>query len=199
MKKLIVIILSGILLCGVAYSQEAPEGLFINSKAPDFKGKDQNGLDIRLKDLLKKGRVVLLFYQGYWNPACNKELKAFADSLELITSKKATLVAVTPEQKEGVTKTIENTKATFSILTDEQMKITKAYEVDLELSETNVKRYKNGGIDILENNGKNGAFLPIPAVYVISKESSILYRFFNTDTKKRATVAEILKVLDKEL
>ena len=39
-----------------AYGQSAPEGLFIDSKAPDFKAKDQYGQEIRLKDLLKKGK-----------------------------------------------------------------------------------------------------------------------------------------------
>jgi peroxiredoxin len=199
MKRLIISIFFGLFAATIVRAQEAPEGLFINSKAPDFKGKDQNGVDIRLKDLLKKGKVVLVFYRGNWCPFCNKELKALADSLQLIKAKGATLIAVTPEQQEGIKKTIENTKAEFSIISDEQLKIMKAYEVEFELSEVNIKRYKNGGIDINENNGKNGAFLPIPAVYVINKESSIVYRFFNADYKKRPTVAEILTVLDKEL
>ena len=42
-------------------AQEAPEGLFINSKAPDFKGTDQFGKEIRLKDAIKQGKVVLVF------------------------------------------------------------------------------------------------------------------------------------------
>ncbi len=199
MKRLIVIIFFGLLAAMTVNAQEAPEGLFINSKAPDFKGKDQNGMDIRLKDLLKKGKVVLVFYRGYWCPFCNKELKSISDSLQLIKEKGATLIAVTPEQPESIKKTIENTKAEFSIISDEQLKIMKSYEVDFELSEVNIKRYKNGGIDINEINGKNGAFLPIPAVYIINKESSIIYRFFNSDYKKRPTVAEILTVLEKEL
>ena len=51
-------------------AQQAPEGLFIASKAPDFKAKDQKGEEVRLKDLLKKGKVVLVFYRGYWCPFC---------------------------------------------------------------------------------------------------------------------------------
>ena len=39
-------------------AQGAPEGLFISSKAPDFRAKDQYGTEIRLKELLKKGKVV---------------------------------------------------------------------------------------------------------------------------------------------
>src|SRR6476619_7893577 len=83
-----------------AFSQEKPEGLFINSKAYDFKGKDQNGNDVSLKDMRKKGNVVVLFYRGYWCPFCNRELKRFQDSLELIKAKGAQVVAITPESQE---------------------------------------------------------------------------------------------------
>ena len=58
--------LSGLLITCIAWSQETPEGLFINSKAPDFRAKDQSGLEVHLKDLLKKGEVVLVFYRGQW-------------------------------------------------------------------------------------------------------------------------------------
>ena len=59
MKKLILLPLF-VLSAGILIAQEAPEGLFLNSKAPDFKAKDQNGADVRLKDLLKKGKVLLV-------------------------------------------------------------------------------------------------------------------------------------------
>src|SRR5689334_3030847 len=82
------------------FAQSAPEGLFISSKAPDFKAKDQHGQEIRLKELLKKGKVVLVFYRGYWCPYCNKELSHLQDSLSLITEKGATLVAIAAEKPE---------------------------------------------------------------------------------------------------
>jgi peroxiredoxin len=48
-----------------------------------------------------------------------------------------------------------------------------------------------------ENNGKkNGNFLPVPAVYVIDKEASIKYRFFQPDYRKRPSVKEILDNLN---
>ena len=92
-------------------AQEKPEGLFINSKAPDFKAKDQNGNEIVLKDIRKKGPVVLLFYRGYWCPYCSKELQKLEDSLSLIKEKGAQIIAVTPEKQEGISKTLEKTKA----------------------------------------------------------------------------------------
>lgn len=191
MKKatfLSLVLLSGFFL----FAQEAPEGLFLNSKAPDFKAKDQHGNEVRLKDLLKKGKVVLVFYRGEWCPYCNKNLKRLEDSLKLIIDKGATLVAVSPEQPESIAKTIEKTKAEYTILHDENLKIMKAYEVEFEVPENTLKRYRNGGIKIDEVNGKNGNYLPVPATYVIDKEGSVIYRFFNQDYKKRPSVKEIL-------
>ena len=175
-----------------AIAQSAPEGLFIDSKAPDFKAKDQYGQVIRLKDVLKKGKVVLVFYRGQWCPYCNKELKRLEDSLQLIKDKGATLIAVSPEKPENVTKTVEKTSATYSILFDDGLKIMKAYDVAFEISENVLTRYKNAGLDVEANNGTNGKYLPVPAVYIIDKESMVTYRFFEPDYKKRASVKEIL-------
>ena len=178
-----------------AFAQEAPEGLFLNSKAPDFKAKDQNGNEVRLKDLLKKGKVVLVFYRGQWCPYCNKHLKRLEDSLQLIKDKGAMVVAVTPEKPESVAATVEKTKAEFPILYDEDLKIMKAYDVEFKVPENTLTRYRNAGIKIDENNGKNGNYLPVPATYIIDKESTVVYRFFNQDYKKRPSVQEILNAL----
>jgi peroxiredoxin len=177
-------------------AQEAPEGLFINSKAPNFKAKDQNGKVVELKDLLKKGKVVLIFYRGQWCPYCNMYLKKLEDSLQLIKDKGAIVIAITPELPENILKTIEKTKADYSILYDEDLKIMKAYDVEFEVPENVLTRYRNSGIKIDENNGrKNGNFLPIPATYIIDKEANITYRFFQPDYKRRPSIKEILNNL----
>lgn len=191
MKKILMVAL-GLLLFVYVKAQTAPEGLFISSKAPDFKAKDQNGNEIRLKDLLKKGKVVLVFYRGNWCPYCNKELSRLQDSLSLIQAKGATLLAVSPEKPEGISQTTEKTKAEYPILHDEGLKIMKAYDVAFEVPENTITRYKNAGLDIEKNNGSNGKYLPVPAVYVIDQEQTVRYRFFDTDYKKRPSVQEIL-------
>ena len=174
-------------------AQEKPEGLFINSKAPDFKANDQYGNEIRLKDVLKDSLVVLVFYRGQWCPYCNRQLKKLEDSLQLIKEKGARLIAITPEKPEFISKTIEKTKASYPLLYDKEMKIMKAYAVSFEVDERTVSRYKNADIDLAgANEQKDKVYLPIPAVYIISKEGSILYRFFDADYKKRPTVKEII-------
>ncbi len=193
--KRIILLLSTLFIICATWSQKTPEGLFIDSKAPDFRSKDQTGLEVHLKDLLKRGEVVLVFYRGQWCPYCNRELKRLEDSLQQIIAKGATLIAVTPEKPESITKTIEKTAASYSILYDDGLKIMKAYDVAFEVDDNTLTRYHNTGIDIEANNGKNGKYLPVPAVYIINQQSTIIYRYFEPDYKKRPSVKEILEHL----
>jgi len=195
MRRLIFLLI-GSVFSFLTNAQEKPEGLFINSKAPDFKATDQYGKEIRLKDVLKDSVVVLIFYRGQWCPYCNKQLKRLEDSLQLIKDKKAKLIAITPEKTENISKTIEKTKASYSLLHDKEMKIMKAYAVAFEVDERTLSRYKNADIDLLTANGqKDKVYLPVPAVYIINKEGTITYRFFEADYKKRPSVSEILENL----
>ena len=195
MRK-IVCLVSGILFSIFLPAQERPEGLFINSKAPDFRAKDQHQQEIRLKDVLKDSLVVLIFYRGQWCPYCNKYLSKLEDSLLLINKKGARLIAISPEKPENIKLTIEKTKASYPLIYDKDMKIMKAYDVAFEVDERTVNRYKNADIDLAAANGqKDKVFLPVPALYIINKEGAIIYRYFEPDYKKRLPVIEILEQL----
>lgn len=177
------------------YAQE-PKGLNVDDPAPAFTSNDQNGKSITLGDQLRKGPVVLVFYRGQWCPYCNRQLKKLEDSLSLITAKGATLIAISPENIENINKTIEKTKASYPILHDEGLKIMKSYDVALPVDNKTIEKYKEYGIDFNKVNGDaNGANLPVPAIYVISKEGKIVFRHFDKNYTKRASVAEILEHL----
>ncbi|MEO8770827.1 MAG: peroxiredoxin-like family protein [Ferruginibacter sp.] len=194
MKLLFVSILS-VLSSFIAVAQNQPHGIAENQKAPDFTAKDQNGKMISLKAALKKGPVVVVFYRGQWCPYCNRELKMLEDSLSFFQAKGATVIAVTPEIQKNIEKTIEKTKATYSILYDDGLSIMKSYDVAFTLDSSMIGKFKGYGIDLNESNGANGNNLPVPAVYVINKEGMIVYRHFDPDYTKRATVKEILSHL----
>jgi peroxiredoxin len=195
MKQFLVAI-SLFLTASMIHAQDKPEGLFLNAKAPDFKLKDQSGVEVASKNLRKKGPVVVVFYRGNWCPYCNKELKNLQDSLSMITERGASVVAITPEAEAGIAKTIEKTGAVFPILWDAEMKVSKGYAVSYEVDEKLAARYKNFGTNLLENNAQKGkAYLPVPAVYIISEDGFVTYRYFESDYKKRPTVKELLAQL----
>ncbi len=190
MKKILFHLL---IVCNLqSYSQTYPGGLNIKDNAPDFSATDQTGKRINLKKQLKKGNVVLVFYRGQWCPYCNKQLKQLEDSITLIKAKGATVLAITPELPESISKTIVKTKASYPVLYDEGLKIMNAYKVAFRVDDKTVEKYKGYGIDFLKANGNNGANLPVPAVYVINKKGKIVYKFFDVNYTKRSSVKDIL-------
>ncbi len=192
MKKSVITLFSVFILFA-AFAQEKPEGLFINSKAADFKAQDQNGKEVSMKELRKKGNVVVIFYRGNWCPYCNRQLKKLQDSLEQIVAKGASIVAITPEGPEGIDSTVAKTGATFPLIYDKDMKIAKAYQVSYKVDDRTLGRYKNAGIDLLKNNNQaKDAYLPVPAVYIVNTDGAVTFRYFEEDYKKRVTVKDIL-------
>ncbi len=194
MKKFIITLVAATFIF-FSHAQTKPAGLQVNDRAPEFTAKDQNGKVISLKDKLKEGKVVLIFYRGQWCPYCNKELTHMEDSLSLVTSKGATVIAITPEMPANVEKTIGKTKATYSIVSDDNLKIMKDYDVAYAVDPGTIEKYKSYGIDFSSANGSNGANLPVPAVYIIDKKGNITYRYFDADYTKRPSVLEIVEHL----
>ena len=131
-----------------------PEGLKVGDIAPEFTTKDQDGKTIDLKQALKRGPVVMLFYRGQWCPYCNKQLSHFSDSLQSIIAKGAMLLAITPETAENIKKTVEKTKTVFPVIEDGTMNIMRSYKVNFAVDEKTIARYKGYGIDFDKENYK---------------------------------------------
>jgi len=164
-----------------------PSGLKVGDQAPSFTAVDQFGEKVSLEESLKKGKVILTFYRGAWCRYCIKQFLEYQDSLYLIQAKGATLIAITPEHEDGVAKTTSISKATFSILHDDQLQIMLSYKV---ISEEKVQEYKSGyektGVDNQEK------FLPVPATYIINQNGKIDFVYFDPNYRIRVTINELL-------
>ncbi len=176
----------------ICLSQTYPKGLIKGDKAPLFEAKDLSGKTIKLKELLKKGDVVLVFYRGQWCPYCNKFLSQLEDSLSMIKDKGATVLAISPEIADGIKETINKSKASYPVLSDDGLKIMNMYKVNFSLSDKMLETYKSYNMDFNKLNGANGNNLPVPATYIIGKNGMIKYAYFNPDYSKRPPIKEIL-------
>lgn len=173
-----------------------PVGLSEGDKAPGFTGYDQTGKQVTLKSFLDKGPVVLFFYRGNWCPACNKQLKAYQDSINMITDLGATVVAITPESIEFVEQTVKLLSLTYTVVYDCQEQIMKDYnvmfDVTKDFNELVSDRLK---VNIAEHNGHSPAHLPVAATYIINKGGIITAGYFDPDYHNRASVMWIIRKL----
>jgi len=119
------------------------------------------------------------------------------DSLQLITEKGTTVLAITPEVPESIDKMEEESNASFSIIHDGNYELMKRYKTAFIIDDKLMEKYRNIGVDVKvqKANQNENYILPVPATYVISKDGLIDYAYFNTNYKERASVKEILRQL----
>lgn len=177
------------------FSQGQPEGLFLGAKAPDFTRPDQFGREVKLREEARKQKLVLVFYRGYWCPHCMRLLSRIQDSIAMFTEKGAAVIAVSPESALNRDKTLEKTKAGFPLIQDTGLAIIQKYDLAYELSANQLARYRSGGLDIPSINEPNGPYLPIPSVFIIGKDYSIIFRFFDPEHKNKISVKQLLENL----
>jgi peroxiredoxin Q/BCP len=102
--------------------------LKVGDKAPEFSLPDQDGKKVTLKDL--KGRqVVLYFYPKDDTPGCTKEACSFRDSLGPIKKAGAVVLGVSLDDGSSHQRFIAKYGLPFSLLSDEDTAVSKAYGV----------------------------------------------------------------------
>lgn len=171
-------------------------GLAVGAIAPEFSAVDSHNNKFTLSEKLKQGPVVVIFYRGNWCPVCTQHLGKVQDSLDIITKTGATVVAVSPERPENSEKMQEKTGAKFALLYDEGYKISEAFDVDF--NPTKVEKFKYNKFlkaDLVEAHSDDSERLPIPATFILNKDGKVIWRHFNPNYKKRASVKSIFMAL----
>ena len=104
------------------------------SKAPDFTLPSSAGKEIGLKDFLTKKKVVLYFYPKDDTPGCTVEACGFRDKFKEIEKEGAVILGVSPDGEAAHKKFIGKFKLPFTLLSDEDKKLCKAYGVWIKKS-----------------------------------------------------------------
>lgn len=183
---------------GIDTGSLIPQGLTRGDVAPSFRALTERGDSIDLGGLLQEKPVVLMFYRGQWCPVCNKYLKRLEDSVGMIRKAGAKILAVTPETRANAAKMRQKTNSSVTIIPDTSQAIMEAYHVGFDVTGSYARKIEQGfDVSIASNNGDKNARLPIPATFVINQDGQIVWRFFNPDYKKRASVRGILGALKK--
>ncbi|MDB0011501.1 AhpC/TSA family protein [Crocinitomicaceae bacterium] len=185
-----------VLISLVSFAQtETINTLKIGDKAPLFEAISYSNNEVKLKNLIDSGKVVLVFYRGAWCPYCNKHMSNLQDSLNLIIEKGASLITISPEVESSVEESISKSNATFEIISDKNYQIMNQYGVSFKVKEAILTKYKLFGINLEEANGNDDNILPVPATFIINQNGTIEYIHFDENYKERLSVSEIIKHL----
>jgi len=180
----------------LARNMPAP-GIRVGEKAPDFVLNNALGKSVNLKDRLKQGPVVLVFYRGAWCPFCNMHLHTLQQSLPEFKKYGAQLITITPQTPDKSVEQFKEKGYPFEVLSDLNSKVMKDYKLYFELPADLVEVYKNHGLDIEAFNGKGRNVLPVPGSFVIDKNGFVHAMQAETDYLKRMEPSAIIDALKK--
>lgn len=145
----------------------------IGDKAPDFKGKNQNGETISLKDFKGK-KVILYFYPKDDTPGCTAESCNLRDNYAGLKKKGYEIIGVSADDEKSHKKFADKYALPFSLIADTEKEILQAYDAWGEKS-----MYGKKYMGILRK------------TYVIDEKGKIEKIFDKVDTKNHAE--QILK------
>jgi peroxiredoxin len=159
--------------------------------APDLELPDRTGGIVRLDDLLEDGPVVLCFYRGDWCRFCRLHLQALAEIAGEVRALGASLIAVAPQM--AVAPAVACAAAPlFPLLADVDAKVCRDFGLTFLPADDLRDAYTALGRPAGE---ERRLALPVPAVYVIDRSSTIVFSYFDSDFTSRLAPCEILAVL----
>ena len=170
--------------------------LQVGDKAPDFSLRNATGKTIRLTQLLQNSKVVLTFYRGSWCPYCNLQLSHYQQSVDEIHALGAELVAISPQTPDESLNMKEKNELNFEVLSDEGNNVARKYTTVFKNAEAPLNTMKKLGIDFDAHYSDDSKELPVPAVFVIEKDSTVSFaKSLGGDYRNRVEVSEIINHL----
>lgn len=99
----------------------------VGGLAPDFEATDHQGRSVRLGELLKSGRVVLVFYPKDNTPVCTQQLCALRDDWSKFQERNVAVLGINPAGKDSHAAFASKHGFPFPVLADQDSRIAAAY------------------------------------------------------------------------
>jgi peroxiredoxin len=201
----------------LAVSEMATEDLFntgiedrtlrAGAQAPAFTLEDAlTHKPVRSADLLALGPLVINFFRGRWDPYCVTELEAWRNLHTELRKRGAIFVAISPQTTRQNAFTLEQHGLQYPLLSDPGANIAERFGIAHTIPQDLRRYYQSILINIPFNNAGLSYHnatevswrLPLPAVFVIDQNNTILFAEAHADSRVRPEPADVLAILDRK-
>jgi peroxiredoxin len=167
----------------------------VRAKAPPFELRDHDDKIVPSSDLLAKGRLVLCFIRGRWCPFCVGQMEAMNMVLPQIQQARAALVAISPQTVKQSFFMHDQHKLRFPLLSDAGNQVARQFGLSYRVPPLQEAVYRRAFVNLPFTNGDESWELPIPATYILDRDSTVLYASANEDYTERPEPSEIVGFL----
>jgi peroxiredoxin len=143
----------------------------------DFELPNATGVMVKSLELRTRGPLLIVFYRGGWCPFCNLAVQAFQEWHSEIANRGVTLVAISPQTPDHSLTLQEKHSLRFPVLSDSGNKVAQQFGIVFELDRDLRVVQEQFGVDIPSFNGDHSFQLPVPAVFLVSKDGKVLDSF----------------------
>jgi peroxiredoxin len=167
----------------------------VGEPLPPFHLPDEAGRIVSLDALLSKGPVAVTFHRGHWCPYCRLNTNALAQAQKEVEREGSQIVAIMPDRQQFAEEFKNESNARFPVLTDMDngyaLSLNLVFWVGMEME----RMISAAGWDIPNYQGNTSWMLPIPATFVVDRDTRVKARFVDPDYRKRMAVENMLAAL----
>ena len=97
------------------------------------------------------------------------------------------IVAVSPDRPEKVASVLSKLDGDYSyeLLSDSKMEASSGFGLTFKVSDETRDRYARYSIDLEDASGETHHLLPVPAVFILDTEGTILFTYVNPNYRER--------------
>ncbi len=169
--------------------------LRVGTIAPRFELQDHDGKVVSSADMLGKRRLVICFIRGRWCPFCVGQMEAMNLIVPLIEQSGATFLAISPQTVKQSYFMHDQHKLKFPLLSDGGNKVAHQFGLAYRVPAAQEAVYRRAFVNLPFTNGDDRWELPIPATFIVDRDSTILYAWANEDYTERPEPLDILNSL----
>ncbi len=180
--------------------------LAAGAQAPAFTLEDaRTQKPVSSADLLALGPLVVNFFRGRWDPYCVTELEAWRDLYPQIRERGALFVAISPQTTRQNNFTLQQHALTYPLLSDPGAVIAEKFGIAYAIPPEHRRYFQSILINIPFNNAGLGYHNateaswrhPLPGVFVIDRNSTVVFSEAHADSRVRPEPTDVLATLDQ--
>jgi len=170
----------------------AKNNLCIGAEVPAFKLTDHKDKQASSVELLARGRLVVCFFRGRWDPFCCGQMEAMNRVLPEIEAAGAALAGISPQTVKQSFFMADQHALRFPLLSDTGNAVARQFGLVYRVPDEQKAIYQRAFINLPLSNGDESWELPIPATYIIERDGRVLWRSANEDYTERPEPDEIV-------
>ncbi len=159
--------------------------LQLGQSITDFELPDASGTMVKSVDLRANGPVLIVFYCGYWCPLCRLTLQTLDGRYAEFQDRGVTLVGISahtsPQAANQSLTTQKKYRLKFPVLYDMGNRVASQFGIVFTLDEALEEGQEVLGFDVTADSEDNSFLLPVPSIFLIGRDGTILSSFVEVD------------------